>query len=396
MEAIDPQSMAMAQPKRANLNALTGLRFIAAAAIVWHHAPPDFGLPDPVPYLVNGVSFFFILSGFILAYRYPRLADWRAVRTYLLARVSRIWPLHFATLLLTTVVIGLPIDMAWISNALLMQSWVPLQYYYYSGDPVSWSISAELFFYICFPLIIFKWRKYFPYSIGASIALGAVCIAIVWRYHLPDLSETAPNATALLYINPAARLLEFVLGIATCSIWQAVSRMNLERPGRLGWTLSEIGSVLTTLLLLQLPLPLGPTTLWFQNLISLPGFCLVIIVFAIQRGILSNLLATRPAVLLGEISFAIYLFHIILIWWYQDTWAPIRPDPDYLALAIFIVGTLALSWSSWLLIEIPCRDAIRGRRPSKGSVLKLAVPLAVALACFAVWIGLAIAFAARG
>lgn len=374
---------------------MTGLRFIAAAAIVWHHAPANFGLPEPVPYLVNGVSFFFILSGFILAYRYPHFANRHEVQNYLIARVSRIWPLHLATLILTTIAIGIPFDMAWITNAILLQSWVPLQAYYYSGDPVSWSISAEIFFYVAFPLIIYRWHKYFYYPIYSSILLGLICIYVVHLYQLPILSESTPSATALLYINPAARLLEFVMGIATCSIWQAVSRINLERLGHLGWTAAEVGSILATLFLFQIPLPFGSATLWFENLVSLPGFGLIIIVFATQRGALSKLLSTDLAVLLGEISFAIYLLHIILIWWYLETWATIRPTPDYMALTLFVIGTLALSWASWRLIEIPCRDAIRGRHTALDSTSKLAAPLAVALLCCSIWAALSIAFATR-
>src|SRR5882762_3313186 len=79
------------------LDALTTLRFFAAAMIVVHHSRGNFGIPSDwavhLP-LDQGVSFFFVLSGFILVYVYPRLDTWDARRKFWLARFARIWPAH--------------------------------------------------------------------------------------------------------------------------------------------------------------------------------------------------------------------------------------------------------------------------------------------------------------
>jgi len=57
-----------------NLTALTSLRFFAAAAIVLHHSKESFqitsGISPSIPF-ASGVSFFFVLSGFIMSYVYP-------------------------------------------------------------------------------------------------------------------------------------------------------------------------------------------------------------------------------------------------------------------------------------------------------------------------------------
>lgn len=59
------------------LAALTSLRFFAAAAIVYHHVMGAWAFPRVPEFLfAQGVSFFFVLSGFILTYRYPLLRDW--------------------------------------------------------------------------------------------------------------------------------------------------------------------------------------------------------------------------------------------------------------------------------------------------------------------------------
>ena len=84
------------------IDALTGLRFFAGIAIVIHHLH-QFGLPAYVLdgwLLNNGVSFFFVLSGFILTYVYPTLETHHAVQRFWIARVARIWPAHMAALVL--------------------------------------------------------------------------------------------------------------------------------------------------------------------------------------------------------------------------------------------------------------------------------------------------------
>jgi peptidoglycan/LPS O-acetylase OafA/YrhL len=87
--------------QKARLSALTTLRFIAASGIVLHHLrgpllPNDAFAAWP---LDNAVSFFFVLSGFILAYTYPKLERPGAVRDFFVARIARIWPVHLVAAL---------------------------------------------------------------------------------------------------------------------------------------------------------------------------------------------------------------------------------------------------------------------------------------------------------
>ncbi len=85
------------------IKCLTSLRFFAAAKIVVFHSVNAFrGLGQgkiPFP-LGQGVSFFFVLSGFILTYVYPSLSGSHRIRDFYVARIARIWPAHFVTFLL--------------------------------------------------------------------------------------------------------------------------------------------------------------------------------------------------------------------------------------------------------------------------------------------------------
>jgi peptidoglycan/LPS O-acetylase OafA/YrhL len=96
--------------KRPDILPLTSLRFFASASIVAYHLQGPFG------YTINanfgaGISFFFVLSGFILTYLHSDLASGRQAVSFYRARIARIWPLHLATLLLVAAIIGIvPLD----------------------------------------------------------------------------------------------------------------------------------------------------------------------------------------------------------------------------------------------------------------------------------------------
>src|SRR5260221_11975920 len=103
------------------LNALTGLRFVAAAMILVHHAA-SFGIQLPALAFDHGVSFFFVLSGFVLAYVHPSIGSAYELRAFLWNRVVRIWPAHLVMLFAVTILLNLPITWTFPLNFFLLQA----------------------------------------------------------------------------------------------------------------------------------------------------------------------------------------------------------------------------------------------------------------------------------
>ena len=146
---------------RERLDALTTLRFFAASMIVLGHAHPifgSFGIAQAMP-VNQGVSFFFVLSGFILAWNYPVLDDTPSRVQFWWVRFARIWPLHAVTCLMWIVLVT-PIEgganfldpkelTKLVTNLALLQVWVPYKVWSLSYNGVAWSISAEFSFTPC-------------------------------------------------------------------------------------------------------------------------------------------------------------------------------------------------------------------------------------------------------
>jgi peptidoglycan/LPS O-acetylase OafA/YrhL len=146
------------------LDALTSLRFVAAAMIVFFHVPAEFGLSlDPYkPFMLgHAVSFFFVLSGFILALVYPDLEGKGRVGRFWLARFARLWPVHIAAFISTFILF----DAQWkthfaLVNLLMLQAWFPLLEYLFVYNSVSWSISVECFFTCAFRFLCWTGKKH--------------------------------------------------------------------------------------------------------------------------------------------------------------------------------------------------------------------------------------------
>ena len=154
------------------LPALTGIRFYAALAVFLTHVAITAEMErlssgyQIFDLGVVGVSFFFVLSGFILTYNYAGIfksgVPASGYKQFIWDRVSKIYPVHFATMLMALPIQILspnkPLDWRALPiHALLLQCWLPFTktiFYNYLNVP-SWSISCEWFFYLLAPVAIF-------------------------------------------------------------------------------------------------------------------------------------------------------------------------------------------------------------------------------------------------
>jgi peptidoglycan/LPS O-acetylase OafA/YrhL len=300
---------------KSRLEALTGLRLVAAAVVAVAHMPFLHADPRLAPAVRRamaegscGLTIFFVLSGFVLTYGYhDRLANptRREVGRYYLARVARIWPVH---LLALVAVLFVPIPGATtgtgplLANVFLVHTWVPDITYAASYNSVSWTLSLEAFFYLALPIMLIVTARY-PLRPRWLLFWAAVAWLIPAALTLA-LSGGGTSGAYICVFCPLVRVGEFIIGV---NLGLMYVRGAPPTGGRRLWTAREVFAVGSLVGLLAVCDRVPP--LFRMNGYYTPAAALLIHVFARQRGALSRLLASRPAVYLGEVSFSFYMLH---------------------------------------------------------------------------------------
>ena len=344
---------------RTKIDALTGLRFFAAFSIVLHHIQGEMWIPRYAS-INQGVSFFFVLSGFILQHNYRNRLSALGPARFIGLRVARIWPTHIAVICLICVY-QWPLIFNYftthysnfdiVSVAILLQDWHFDYYHAFALNAPSWSISAELFFYAMFPIL-----SVFAVSRPLTTSLLVSACSLAWLtamtiYHWIDPSA---NIGAAVAIHPILRLFEFSLGVSGYEF--LAMRRRSHNIGRTYYTFVEMAAIAAIPLAVffaglaafnvcaALHLPLFQEGL--QNGLQAFAFVLLIAVFFRQAGAFSAALSTRLFVYLGEISFALYLIHQPVIYLLKPPLAPwfwSMPIPGQVAFYFAIVFTLSIA-----------------------------------------------------
>ncbi|MFG2947335.1 acyltransferase family protein [Streptomyces adustus] len=235
------------RPGRDRLPSLTGLRFWAAALVVLYHLSRQVGtvpvVSEAVWYGRSGVTFFFVLSGVVLAWTYDGVHV--PTRVFLWRRFARIWPLLAVSTALS-VAVWAAMDRAVSLKAvaatlLLVHAWFPVPVIFKGGNPAAWSLSDEAWFYLIFPalLTVLAARRARAWLWTAA---AVVCATLVlW----PALSGLPPatRAWALDYL-PLTRSLQFVPGVVAGLALRRGWRPRLPLPAAValvvGWHLALI------------------------------------------------------------------------------------------------------------------------------------------------------------
>jgi peptidoglycan/LPS O-acetylase OafA/YrhL len=316
------------------LDALTGLRFVAALGVALAHLP-HLHFHSSVSgvgrrFLTEGgigVPFFFVLSGFVLAYAYhQRLADPNraALKEYYVSRVGRVWPVHLLTLVLAWQFVPNPTQpntlLSGVLNAFLLHAWPPNLAHVQTFNSVSWTLSIEAFFYLCLPLLLWRAAKW-----NASPLRLTLATLPFWLAALTLTACLSPYAKwwSLYFgsICPLVRMGEFTIGMLLGLAFVRGEPCSVRGRVKLRWTLYELGAVLAVAGLIHQSFEVP--ILMRANGYYTAGVALVVAVFARQRGYLSAFMASPVPRYLGEVSFSFFMLHFV-VFVQLNLWIP--PD----------------------------------------------------------------------
>lgn len=341
------------------LPGLNGIRAIASVAVVISHvtlALADFNLKGNLFGVQKdgtnqgyrlagyGVSMFFVLSGFLITYLLQFEADKQEIdiRKFYIRRLLRIWPLYYLYLLLcliTIFIFGVHANMGNVFYYIFFAANVPLAF----GKLLPflahfWSLGVEEQFYLFWPWIIKKIRKSIIPLLITLIAIQNIIRIILW------------------YDQPHSPIAEFsLLTRFDCMMIGGVGAILYKRNHNL--FLKVVDNKLTQAFALFV-LGIFIINKYHTNAVvdnfTLAVITLIIIVGQINKK--NRLVSFDNPVFdfLGKISFGIYVYHPLLIFYFSKLYANIPGESIFKYLLVFgsVLGAaIVLAYCSYVYFE---------------------------------------------
>ncbi|WP_452225965.1 acyltransferase family protein [Lacinutrix cladophorae] len=350
------------------LEQLTFTRFIAAISIfVFHYGKNAFPFHlDSVKDLFSqsnvSVSYFFILSGFvmIIAYGNKNKIDFR---NYIKRRFARIYPVYLLAIILVflyLIIAGKSIDFyGLLANLFMVQSWFPG--YALSLNTPGWSLAVELFFYLSFPLIFNQFYKKCSLQKTTILVLLFFIISQIILHVLfySSFYEGYPSkGHDFIFYFPLMHLNEFIIGnLAGIFFIKGIKKRNYD------WLIIVI-LICSVLLLKQ------NVGIIFHNGMLAFVFVPLILLIASNKGMLTRISNTKSLVFLGEISYGIYILQKPVYLYISSIFYYLKIDNLALVFYISLIVLIVCAAFSYKYIETPLRKKINNLNTKKGSINK--------------------------
>ncbi|QWA22163.1 acyltransferase [Streptomyces sp. JCM17656] len=328
---------------------------------------------------LDGVSFFFVLSGFVLTWS-ARPGD--TLTGFWRRRVLKIFPNHVVMWALAMVLFAgamTPVS-AWLPNLFMIHSWFPQHDTFISVNPPSWSLCSELLFYLLFPFLLRPVQRIKEGALwfwAAAMVAGMLAVQLVTDFLMPQDPPTPEGFGISLwefwfgYNFPPVRMFEFVLGMILARLVAAGAAP------RIGIIPASLLCVVGYAAAMVVPFLYG------LNLMTVVPIALLIC--AVARADVEGaptVLRGRTMQWLGEVSFGFYLAQYVVMYSVRTKLMDeqlFSPVPGLLVLLGFFFATLLVGWLLLVCVERPvmrrwarpaARTASRDEEPSPEPALR--------------------------
>jgi exopolysaccharide production protein ExoZ len=341
----------MAMNRWQSLQALRGLAALAVVAfhlqsIERKYSGGDLLLPDFLVLGQSGVDLFFVISGFVMvSVSSGRFGRSRETTRFLWGRLTRIYPAYWVYFLLTLAVFVVKPE--WVNSSQDGQVGLLSSFLLLPGSPplvaVSWSLTHELWFYIVFAALLrFQQRWLLP-----SLLLWAAVVATANIVSMPA------DLPALLVIAFHPFSIEFIIG-ALAAVF-----INSKHAHRISTPLSTSAAVLV--------MAAGLPLLYSFDVLSAFGLaracfvgtlCGVLILAVANLEKSDRIVVPRFLSFLGDISYTVYLSHVLVLSAIGRLWAMTGPAPgssvdNVLACLLMLAAVVIYAWAGYRFVEEP-------------------------------------------
>jgi len=344
--------------------ALTGVRALAAYMVFIHHYEPfDEANYGSTAYhffreFHIGVSLFFVLSGFLIGYRYLD-SDKINFRKYIVNRIARIYPMYFILTTITFLVWAITKEQDHLQDLYLYLANISFirgysGTYKFSGVAQGWSLTVEETFYFIVPLsfLLIKKNRINLLIIPLVIMATGCLLVFICKDH--DLLGFFNNYEFMFNYTFFGRCFEFFIGIGLAVFLQQ-DRFVFKTK-----YLTYVGLFIILLCAFSLSMVRGDADFGIRqpigkliNTFLMPLFGIAVFYYGLvtETTLLSKLFSSKPMQLLGKSSYIFYLIHIGVLALFLDQYIT---NNFLLFVTINVIAVLM-----FLFIEEPLNNLIR-------------------------------------
>jgi peptidoglycan/LPS O-acetylase OafA/YrhL len=365
--------------------ALTGIRFFAIFHIFLFHMWTLYDLDKPerfsnlvigfadlpsilVTFFSHGwlsTSFFFLLSGFILAYLYwtPAGGLSTSKKTFWLKRALRIYPVHILIMMVTmliiighylqsgmgvfkmigTAVLTLTLTQAWVPPAVPVWSWP------------TWTLSALIFLYFAMPWLmprLARLSRQQQWILLACLPAISLIPTVIYAFLVPAGTDPGLNWTIFLGSTPLFWVPHFVAGMLLSRLL-GINRFAGFTPSSPTWLAWGDLALVTVIVIACIPGIEEPMKYFLRHGLIMPLYMVVIVDLARGRGLAARLFSLPGTGFLGETGFSIFIWQNLVMTFCWMSLMIVGPSAGYYHLPVASVGIILLGVFSTYCLEKP-------------------------------------------
>src|SRR5688572_26680836 len=373
------------------LPALTGIRFVAILHIFCFHLWVLFDmekqpgmenllrdmqeLPAPLfTAIANGwmsTSFFFLLSGFILAYLYWGKDGQLSVpkKTFWLARAIRIYPIHLILILITfALTVGYQLSLgtspgllfaSGVATITLMQAWYPDLVPVWSWP--TWTISALVFLYAVMPFLLpglAKLSRRAMILLLCVLPIISLLPTVIYAFYFPTGTEAPQFWKIFIGSTPLFWLAHFIAGILLTKVFTISRAQPLNHSVSNRWFAWGDLALLAVVLLACTQQIAEPFKFFLRHGLMMPLYMIIIVDLARGKGVAARLFSLPGTGFLGETGFSIFIWQNFVMMM-CGAFIMFNPEQGQHQFMWAVVCTILLGIISTYLIEKPIARKLR-------------------------------------
>lgn len=347
------------------LEQLTFSRFLAAISIViYHYGTGVYPFNcESIHFIFKqaniGVSYFFILSGFVMIIAYDskgQIDFW----TFMGKRFARIYPAFLFAVSLIAIyflftLAPIPFHQM-LLNLTMMQSWLPG--YVFTFNYPSWSITVEMFFYVTFPFLFNRFYKRYSFKKILVLIIAIFILSQLVFHFLLNSSfyQDFPSTNyQFMYYFPLLHLSAFLMGNLAGMFYLKYNKNHVQNHDL---------RIITLLAIAIIAIKFNFGINYHNGMMALI-FVPLIVLMSHNNGILTKISNFKTLIFLGEISYGIYILQYPVFSFTKTFLNMVKIDNPMVVFYSGLIFLIIVSAFSFVFIETPCQNLINKKFRSK-------------------------------